>query len=109
MYIDNIVSIHARVKRATFYDIFSGGAWVVSIHARVKRATPEGRITIKTQGCFNPRTREACDGKTTSSPLVSSCFNPRTREACDFNFMRSGMSTYCFNPRTREACDCYHN
>ena len=50
-----MVSIHARVKRATTILYHHGP--LVSIHARVKRATAAG----SPRPCFNPRPREAGD------------------------------------------------
>ena len=76
------VSIHARVKRAT------GGIFqvekdaLVSIHARVKRATRPWRFRFLGK-CFNSRTREACDGRRCMVPKTKRRFNSRTREACD--------------------------
>ena len=55
--------------------------------------------------CFNPRTREGCDGKLIAALESSECFNPRTREGCDRKLTRAGFRLKCFNPRTREGCD----
>ena len=58
-----LVSIHARVERATREAKIASKDFDVSIHARVERATlawichDAGRIR------FNPRTRRACDGR----------------------------------------------
>ena len=56
-----MVSIHARVERATHDTMCYNYTRFVSIHARVERAT------FLTKRCkayfysFNPRTRRACD------------------------------------------------
>ena len=83
MYTITIVSIHARVERATVLSVRVGRRLLVSIHARVERAT-----------------YAAADGK-----VASSGFNPRTRRACDSLLLLTSMTIKCFNPRTRRACD----
>jgi len=55
----------------------------VSIHAPARGAT-YGRLVIGLlRWCFNPRTREGCDGPSMGVALGASRFNPRTREGCD--------------------------
>ena len=55
--------------------------------------------------CFNPRTREGCDGFPSYSATSYPCFNPRTREGCDAIITKGHKAHTSFNPRTREGCD----
>ena len=55
------ISIHALVKRATFFDVSFNASYVISIHALVKRAT-----LYRCENCvivlyFNPRPRKEGD------------------------------------------------
>ena len=72
--VDSPVSIHARVKRATTGDDAALLWSTVSIHARVKRATCGAMSTRWWLACFNPRPREAGDWTTQVAWLVSSMF-----------------------------------
>ena len=94
------------MKRATLHSRSVIRTGLVSIHARVKRATVLLRPGSAADSGFNPRTREACDRIQPGRCSKCTGFNPRTREACDgidlvFRYERSNG----FNPRTREACD----
>ena len=55
------VSIHARVARATGAQLTSAKRITVSIHARVERATFSKVSGSGSGSGFNPRTRRACD------------------------------------------------
>ena len=44
------ISIHALVKRATFFDVSFNASYVISIHALVKRATNVVNNYIKVAG-----------------------------------------------------------
>ena len=56
-----MVSIHARVERATNESGALQPGLMVSIHARVERATTFRFFSVNIIPCFNPRTRRACD------------------------------------------------
>ena len=43
----NVISIHALVKRATFFDVSFNASYVISIHALVKRATVSAKFNAK--------------------------------------------------------------
>ena len=57
------VSIHAPVKGATRRAEAGRREQGVSIHAPVKGATRLGARVSEAVRCFNPRTREGCDGR----------------------------------------------
>jgi len=78
-----LVSIHARVKRATITRPAILVLLNVSIHARVKRATRTVRKPGQGSDCFNPRPREAGDFTGGKNFEKIRCFNPRPREAGD--------------------------
>ena len=77
------ISIHALVKRATYF----GDSFVIlcniSIHALVKRATALRGIRERKKLYFNPRPREEGDSPTSSSRAIRADFNPRPREEGD--------------------------
>ena len=100
----------------------------ISIHAPVKGATKQHAQQGRSEGYFNPRTREGCDSFRASHLSMHHYFNPRTREGCDNNRWyytiedkdisihapvkgATSVSGYSptwpqdFNPRTREGCD----
>ena len=56
-----IISIHAPVKGATYYEVTHNGDKGISIHAPVKGATKTVLATSSCSTYFNPRTREGCD------------------------------------------------
>ena len=59
--INNGLSIHALVKRATMFDFDFDFGFDLSIHALVKRATDSGKGFFKLHLSFNPRPREEGD------------------------------------------------
>ena len=65
------VSIHAPVKGATRKAHLRGVAVQVSIHAPVKGATRCNGASPCGTRCFNPRTREGCDGLSIRQQLYS--------------------------------------
>jgi len=78
-----MVSIHARVKRATDASDSDYHITAVSIHARVKRAT--GYLPVdsaQTQVSIHARVKRATSATATITALASG-FNPRPREAGD--------------------------
>ena len=78
---------------------------IVSIHARVKRATPKSLCYNGTRTSFNPRPREAGD----TVPAGVACeitvsIHARVKRATSRCFPRKRAGR-CFNPRPREAGD----
>ena len=78
-----IISIHAPVKGATYYEVTHNGDKGISIHAPVKGATKTVLATSSCSTYFNPRTREGCDARHHRRSPLWQYFNPRTREGCD--------------------------
>ena len=86
------ISIHALVKRATFYTVFKMTPDLISIHALVKRATIDDGIVEVAVDDFNPRPREEGDALNNIFKCCTCHFNPRPREegdAEDFGKSRS--------------------
>ena len=84
-FLQQIISIHALVKRATY-----GRKWYyrlidISIHALVKRATIVKRQSYCEQFYFNPRPREEGDIYCCIYILKRGYFNPRPREEGDIS------------------------
>ena len=101
----SIVSIHARVKRATamLVEVLDEGD--VSIHARVKRATLQNVQRIVKIPGFNPRPREAGDAATCAiegrwTVSIHARVKRATPRATGWRGGGRG-----FNPRPREAGD----
>ena len=61
--LDEDISIHALVKRATEGKKKNAYGWIISIHALVKRATSSTFSIKKYCSNFNPRPREEGDSK----------------------------------------------
>ena len=75
-------STHPRGVRPAVYGIL-GPYLRVSIHAPARGATPTVKVAFTSRTCFNPRTREGCDGRAATRGSGRGGFNPRTREGCD--------------------------
>src|SRR5699024_12201310 len=59
--VDNRISIHAPMKRATLIDLEVPELANISIHAPMKRATTADAVIIKATQDFNPRSQEESD------------------------------------------------
>ena len=77
------ISIHALVKRATYISCVGLTKFLISIHALVKRATSTGDADDELIKNFNPRPREEGDKYNYGIPSTVSYFNPRPREEGD--------------------------
>ena len=67
----DIISIHALVKRATATEIADMMIGGISIHALVKRATLTVLVRLTLSVYFNPRPRKEGDGDRTDDETVS--------------------------------------
>ena len=99
------ISIHALVKRATFYNYCISENYIISIHALVKRATFTAQSIIPRPKHFNPRPREEGDAPSVHKKGVNNDFNPRPREEGDLAIVFIFMQQKYFNPRPREEGD----
>ncbi len=120
------VSIHAPARGATTGHFETHMHAKVSIHAPARGATDMQRMWPFST-CFNPRTREGCDGKPGSTIRAGDRFqstHPRgVRRAKGCHSVKQNLFqsthprgvrpvkakikdlTVGFNPRTREGCD----
>ena len=103
--LDDVVSIHALVKSATFAQFPRRIAGSVSIHALVKSATIQRWQHDPDTHCFNPRAREERDLPSEPLHQRTRCFNPRAREERDLFLQKPLAHHFCFNPRAREERD----
>ena len=99
-----LISIHALVKRATFFTFFNFFAKYFN-----PRPREEGNIArslaVNNRHYFNPRPREEGDSFHKRGVLYRQYFNPRPREEGDCS-VRSDMDVkQHFNPRPREEGD----
>ena len=77
----------------------------ISIHALVKRATFFALSTDGAKLDFNPRPREEGDTTAVTSSPIEPYFNPRPREEGDKGVGYFTHSPRDFNPRPREEGD----
>ena len=87
---EDVISIHALVKRATGATRPRRRFPAISIHALVKRATPQFSQCQHKPRHFNPRPREEGDDTENGPKSIGIYFNPRPREEGDItvNFVK---------------------
>ena len=106
VYIIQVISIHALVKRATKCALRSGFCYFISIHALVKRATTGGFTGKINSWDFNPRPREEGDVCKHNFYLQYSRFQSTPSWRGRHRGRRdSGAFRVYFNPRPREEGD----
>ena len=101
---NNIISIHAPAKGATFGPGDGENNPFISIHAPAKGATDSAHTiseSCKFQSTLPRRGRQLTNEKLL--PYVY--FNPRSREGGDSASHLTGQSYQYFNPRSREGGD----
>ena len=77
----------------------------ISIHAPVKGATAYAVYSRKAIGDFNPRSREGSDFAKDWDKYRGCNFNPRSREGSDQRPLPLWRRSSHFNPRSREGSD----
>ena len=104
-YPQEIISIHAPAKGATYLHRCPRGQLHISIHAPAKGATLHRHPAGQRHKNFNPRSREGSDVDGFGDGKAAGNFNPRSREGSDVSRSDLSGADHHFNPRSREGSD----